>query len=822
MNTLFKRFLMLSLMVLGLNIPSLQADVVKIEDYKYYDDAVFAEVVSSSSAMAGITDDGRLFTWGYGAYGVLGVGDTANRKSPQDITQSLSLAPGEMVIHVDIGNAHMIAATNMNRLFGWGWNNAGEVGDNTRVQRNTPVEITSNFTFIAGENIADVGAGGSTSYVIGDKGTVYSWGMNNTGALGDGTTTTRFLVTDQTAHFTLAVDEYLTKIDVRGAHVLALSNLGILYGWGDNGQGQLFTGDSTDLLLIEDLSGYFTLDVGETFIAIGAGSGTSVVSTSLGKVFTSGDNLYGQLGDGTAVDKSSPVNITSGFSLQPGEIVTMLDSYRQTIASTNMGRVFGWGYNINKQLTSSCSSPQYVPKDITATMNFNPLEEPLVITITSVSSHILTSDFSLLSWGSNNYGQFGGEDFSLAGSWTPLRLTANFNVLEVQQYLGAGYIDFSTAGNSSFAIGSNNNVYSFGDNTYGQLGTGNTVEARVPVNITANFTLNPGETFINIEAGERHGVVLTSTGRVFTWGNNQYGQIGDNTTASSYQPKDITSFIPLDPGDYIVKIFAGGYNTFLISDNEKVYAFGRNTHGQLGNNSYTNSLIPEDITTNFGFAVGESIIEIDAGFFHTFALTNQDNLFAFGWNVYGQLGNDTLFNVVTPLNINAHLPFDPAVEQIVDIETGYTYSGLVTEDGNVYMWGQNVNGSLGDLTTINRQVPYSITNQFALDVGETIVSLSIGLNHSFATSSNGKVFSWGYGNRGCLGDNDITNNTYPTDVTSTTTVGSDTVLMYALGNQTSFVITNEGNLYGFGENTNGEMGLDSLTTVIYNPLIHFA
>ena len=91
-------------------------------------------------------------------------------------------------------------------------------------------------------------------------------------------------------------------------------------------------------------------------------------------------------------------------------------------------------YNINKQLTSSCSSPQYVPKDITATMNFNPLEEPLVITITSVSSHILTSDFSLLSWGSNNYGQFGGEDFSLAGSWTPLRLTANFNLLEVQQH----------------------------------------------------------------------------------------------------------------------------------------------------------------------------------------------------------------------------------------------------------------------------------------------------------------------------------------------------------------------------------------------------
>jgi len=61
MNTLFKRFLMLSLMVLGLNIPSLQADVVKIEDYKYYDDAVFAEVVSSSSAMAGINDAGRWF-----------------------------------------------------------------------------------------------------------------------------------------------------------------------------------------------------------------------------------------------------------------------------------------------------------------------------------------------------------------------------------------------------------------------------------------------------------------------------------------------------------------------------------------------------------------------------------------------------------------------------------------------------------------------------------------------------------------------------------------------------------------------------------------
>ncbi len=290
MKTLVKKLLILVLLFCFVTITKSKAEVVKITDYEYYQEAVFEEIKGGWFSNAGLTTDGRLFTWGYNDKGQLGNGTYDPTYVPEDITPGMNLASDEYVTHFDVTHYTMLATTNKNRVFGWGWNNARAIGDGTTTSSNVPVETTSNFPLNVGENIIDIDAGSSAGFVLTDEGRLFSWGLGYSGVLCNGVGASVNSPTDHSSCLTLGVGEYLVDIDVQSGNALAISNQNNLYGWGLNSNGELFLGDTAIRLSAENLTAEFPLTGGELIVDISSGDGFSVVTTDLGKIFSAGLN----------------------------------------------------------------------------------------------------------------------------------------------------------------------------------------------------------------------------------------------------------------------------------------------------------------------------------------------------------------------------------------------------------------------------------------------------------------------------------------------------------------------------------------------------
>ena len=243
-----------------------------------------------------------------------------------------------------------------------------------------------------------------------------------------------------------------------------------------------------------------------------------VFATGNGQVYSFGKNNYGQLGNGTTVDvdKTSPANITSNFGSTVKRVFAG-DYYYAAL--TEDGHVYMWGYGARGNLGTGNSDNQSTPVDITA--NFSAIDGSIIdVVLTHDSRSAIT-----------------------------------------------------------FALTDTGHVYGWGCGENGALGTGKDQYEYYPVDITPNFNLNSGETIIQVVAdggnGNRgHGLALTDRGRVFTWGDNRDGALGDGSTTDSYLPKDITGNFELTGDDKIISIGAGVNQSYAVSVNGVVYRWG--------------------------------------------------------------------------------------------------------------------------------------------------------------------------------------------------------------------------------------------------------
>ena len=243
-----------------------------------------------------------------------------------------------------------------------------------------------------------------------------------------------------------------------------------------------------------------------------------VFATGNGQVYSFGKNNYGQLGNGTTVDvdKTSPANITSNFGSTVKRVFAG-DYYYAAL--TEDGRVYMWGYGARGNLGTGNSDNQSTPVDITA--NFSAIDGSIIdVVLTHDSRSAIT-----------------------------------------------------------FALTDTGHVYGWGCGENGALGTGDSQIEYYPVDITPNFDLDSGETIIQVVAdggnGNRgHGLALTDQGRVFAWGDNRNGALGDGSTTDSYLPKDITGNFELTGDDKIISIGAGVNRSYAVSANGVVYRWG--------------------------------------------------------------------------------------------------------------------------------------------------------------------------------------------------------------------------------------------------------
>jgi alpha-tubulin suppressor-like RCC1 family protein len=351
-------------------------------------------------------------------------------------------------------------------------------------------------------------------------------------------------------------------------------------GWGDNSVGQLGVGSTSRGA---DIPLAVHLPDGVRVSAVAAGYLFSLALTSTGQVLAWGSNYYGQLGNGTQTDSTTPVPV----SLPQGtDVVGISAGIAHGLALTSTGQVFAWGRNSEGQLgigTTSSGGCQCV-------------ESPVLVPTAS----------------------------------------------------GTAFTRVSGGGEHSLALTSTGQVWAWGYNAGGELGTGSpTIGGCYCVNTPVQTTLPSGTTVTAISAGWNHNLALTSAGRVLAWGVGGSGALG-------YQPLVNNGWTPqpvgLPGGATASVISAGALFSLAVTSSGGLLAWGKNSHGQLGDGTTTDRTLPVAVA----LPSGTTVTGIAAKYAHSVALTSTGGLLAWGGGGFGKLGNGG--NKGSPLPVPVSLP----------------------------------------------------------------------------------------------------------------------------------------------------------------------
>ena len=399
------------------------------------------------------------------------------------------------------------------------------------------------------------------------------------------------------------------------------------------------------------------------------------------------------------------------------------------------------------------------------------------------------------------------------------------NVYNVTYYYAVETMEYqqiSTSGMHTIALTVDGQLLSWGWNNYGQLGNGTTTSQTLPVDITARFYLHDAEVIIQAFAFYGYSVVLTSEGRVFCFGSNSNGLLGDGTTTNRTSPVEITTNFNLSSGEKITQIFAGKHFAFALSSANRVFSWGSNTEGQLGAGDSSVKLVPQNITSRFNLGESETITFIAGGSRHAMALSSAGRVFAWGYNSgteYVFAASDPASSLV-PRDITANLNLGSG-EVLTAIECGSGSNIAITSSGRLLVWGYNSYGELGTGTTNSVATPVDISSSLALEVDETVIAIKRGATHTLVLTSNGRIFAFGRNNVGQLGDGTTVGRTSPVETTSRYALESGEVLtgfFLGYGADSSFVGTSHGRVFAFGHNDYGILG-DNTTTSRTTPIL---
>ena len=604
--------------------------------------------------------------------------------------------------------------------------------------------------------IVALSAGGSASCLLRQDGGVTCWGRNDDGQLGDGTITPRSTgvrVSGLTDAIALAAGE---------RHACAVRAAGSVVCWGADDTGQLGDGGGGDqrtpiavpgvagatavvagsgfsCALLADRSAVCWGDDSDGEIGDGAPGATPRAPTPVlglagvrslaanwqhacavlvdGSVVCWGSNASGQLGDGTEVNRAQPVAV-------PGlqNVVAVATGLSHTCAMS-AGAIRCWGDDSQGQLGSNASGtsgsttqPTLVPIVI----------DPVAIAAGAQHTCAVRLNGQVLCWGQNSTGQLG--EGSMSSLAEPVPVTGLANGVKV------------TAGATfSCAVTNDGAVFCWGDDHYGQLGTGHQVVRPLPTTIAVKAD--------QVTAGGAHScavgraVLPGGTDDFVCWGSDQAGQLGDNGDEDRSLPTAIEP--PLLPGS----VSAGARHSCAIALGESagLWCWGRGSSGQLGPGHLVDTPFPTEVALP---SDANQALAVAAGDAHTCALVSPTDglggeIFCFGDNSYGQLGDGTLTSRPTP----ALAPLGSTGVRVTAVAAGGGHTCAIDVTGQPWCWGRGDSGQLGDGAGANQPTPTPVS----LPGGATVRSLSAGEAHTCAVDQVGGVWCWGADDRGQLG-----------------------------------------------------------------------
>jgi alpha-tubulin suppressor-like RCC1 family protein len=555
--------------------------------------------------------------------------------------------------------------------------------------------------------LVPIAAGKSHTCAVTAARGIRCWGNNEHGQLGDGTTTGSRIPVDVRGL------EGVTALTAGWGHTCALTSAGAVWCWGYNKYGELGDGGTQDSAVPLAVTG---LDRGVA--AIEAGDDHTCAVMISGAVVCWGYNEDGQLGDGTQISRSKPV-AAGGFE---SGIRSIAAGWGHTCALTVGGGVKCWGNNEYGQLGYGSPDSEFrpVPVDVNGQMSGVGL-----ITADGGSTCALTEGGGLRCWGNNKYGQLGND--TAVNQFDPVEV---IGISKGAAWAAAGW-------NHSCAL-SGGALMCWGWNLYGQLGDGTKgtrLKPRKAVNLTDGAAA--------VALGWAHTCAATNGGRVACWGSNADGQLGDGTADDRIQPAYVAGLETSVRGDAtpagitptaatapaalrISPITAGSAHTCRLTSAGGVRCWGDNRNGQLGDGGKTDRNIPVDVA---GLTKGVKAVE--AGLWHTCALTNRGGVKCWGNNEYGQLGDGTKQDRPNPVDVTG------LESGVTALAAGTAHTCALTVKGGVKCWGWNKSGQLGDGTTRDRQTPVDVAG-----LGDA-VALTAGAEHNCVLTAAGGVTCWG-------------------------------------------------------------------------------
>jgi len=604
----------------------------------------------------GITVEGQLKCWGSNSSGQLGIGSA----SGQPVRSATTVQSSVRFTAVAAGVGHACAIAENTTVYCWGYNAYGQLGDGTQINRTNPTLVTG----LSG--VAELALGLMHSCARLTGGQVYCWGQG--GYIGDGTPTLRVIPTATTGVTTA------TQIKSRSRHTCALLANQTVRCWGAGFEGQIGDGGGAfrqSPALVTGISNASAISVGADF---------SCAVLSDGAVRCWGRNTFGTIGNGNNTQQNTPA-LVSGLS----NAVEVEAGDSHTCARLSNGKINCWGLNTSKQLGNgsmvNTTSPVEVAHSVTATELF----------LTKTGSCALTSEQQLLCWGANQQGEFGsGREGQM--SHRPEFISKARQVISLESHYAGGFV-----------LDSLNRLFNWGYLAF----------ERKPFSLTPDF-----QGFRKISHRFEHGCGILTDGTVRCWGGGSSGQLGDGLSEDSATPVEVVGLTDVS------QVATGTTSTCALIQSGEIYCWGFGEFGELGNGEGVSLAAPGDPVT--GISNAQSVAVGSAA---ACALLSEGAVVC--WGAGAASGDPGGSPALDPRGISLPLP-------ATAITVGGAHACAILEDRRVFCWGQNLAGELGDGTSGVPSGPVSV-----IGINDALVVQASSDLHTCAISESRGVVCWG-------------------------------------------------------------------------------
>ncbi len=627
-------------------------------------------------------------------------------------------------------------------LWGWGANLYGQLGDDTTIDRDHPVQEATHAT-----DWVDVAAGEHHSLAIRLDGSLYAWGRNTYGQVGDGTNDDR--------HRPNLIDSshsYL-KVSAGNRFSLALRSDHTLWSWGENYMGKTLGigagGHHNEPVQVGGAA------VTNDWADMSAGDLHTLAIKTDGTLWAWGIQYGddGRLGDGSGSSQNAPVQIGTD-----NDWSSISAAAYDSFAIKNNGDLYAWGYNGSGRLGVGDYSTHVIPTQVGSA---------LWQQISAGTNHTvgIQTDGTLWGWGANSHAQRGDSDIHNKNE--PIKIGSESN-----------WIGVVASRSTTIAVNIKGILYGWGYNKYGQLGNGQTDAQYTPMAIQTSYRWK------KISIGTSHALAIRYDGTLWGWGYNGLGQLGNNMTGMSY------ASVPVQENHHFndwIDVSAGNSFSVALRNDNTLWTWGSNLDGRLGLGQDYATLNYKKIPTQVGTA---HWIKIGAGERHAAAIRKDSfKLYMWGDNQFGQLGVGDNADRNTPTQDASGLSYES-----VSCGRYYTMAIKKATDATLYGWGQNNYGQLGINNTSNQNVPKIVSDGWQ--------SVAAGANHTIGIKTNDTLWGWGRNHVGQLGSN------YPNSRSIPTLLAAGSWGMVAAGGDTSMAIKTDDTVWVWGSNEGSQHAKD--------------